>query len=304
MSNQETNTRIARAMPGLGRRRILWSFMDANHIRQVAPEVGATFDPSEREAFLQKHAAAAQRAADLPPRSLIPQHPAILDEHEQSWIEKVSQTPLFRQVFGMQRLSFGKLPIESLTTYQPFLDPLHVPVPETDREILEWCLPLDFQTSGAVGAAPGRDGLPRVILSTDDPGSQLAVDVGPDGVKLALRPRANWVQVVAVEGRYVLRNGYHRAVALAAAGATHIAAIIVEAPALEMVVPPEPCWFAAQYLRSTGRPPFVGDFLEPDLTLEFDRVRQRRVVEVRLDVAEFMVPLERVDAAQPRTATR
>jgi len=49
-------------------------------------------------------------------------------------------------------------------------------------------------------------------------------------VKIEVGDVSNLVQVAHFNGRYYLRNGYHRAYAFAKAGVTHIPAVVLEMP--------------------------------------------------------------------------
>jgi hypothetical protein len=89
----------------------------------------------------------------------------------------------------------------------------------------------------------------------------------------------------------VVRNGYHRIAALTAAGHDEIPAVIIEASKLAAIVPPEAVFWNAGYLQSLGRPPLVVDFLSPSVTLEIPHAAHRRLIEIRLDIAELQLPV-------------
>ncbi len=128
-----------------------------------------------------------------------------------------------------------------------------------------------------------------MVFTTEDPSSLFAVSATPNGAQLSLAPRGNWVQVVVVENRLVVRNGYHRIATLAARGCETVPAIVSFASKLSEVVPPGPGWFNPDYLLRLARPPLVTDFLNPALCADVRQPTPKRLFEVRIAVSEIPI---------------
>jgi hypothetical protein len=102
---------------------------------------------------------------------------------------------------------------------------------------------------------------------------------------------ANFLNAIESDGRLVLHNGYHRAVALRALRLTHAPCVlqtVTRRDELQLVaartVAEEPAfWFRA------ARPPLLRDFFDPALRKALRVRRARRVVEVEFEVREHDV---------------
>lgn len=78
------------------------------------------------------------------------------------------------------------------------------------------------------------------------------------------------MQVAEYQGRWILRDGYHRAVELLARGVHHVPVLLRTVAALDDLFPPE---LRAQGLLPEaawlgGRPPLLRDYLDPALSIE------------------------------------
>ncbi len=94
------------------------------------------------------------------------------------------------------------------------------------------------------------------------------------------QPGINLVQVGRLGDRLVLINGHHRAYALARAGATHVPCIAYEIDDLE-VVGVSAGGHTDAGIRSR-RPPRLGHFLDPEISVLVQLRRSTRVVTVRI----------------------
>jgi len=90
------------------------------------------------------------------------------------------------------------------------------------------------------------------------------------------------MNVVAFNGRYMLSNGYHRAVALLRAGHERIPVILVEAPALELTPTARNGMFSPQIVFGQ-KPPRIADFNTP-AAAEFTSRRMRLLFSVHAEV--------------------
>ncbi|TGN61608.1 hypothetical protein E4L95_09710 [Paracoccus liaowanqingii] len=102
---------------------------------------------------------------------------------------------------------------------------------------------------------------------------------------------SNFLTVIRSDDRMVLHNGYHRAVAMRAAGITHAPCVIqtvtrrdeLEVAAAQPVVD-DPAF----YFRS-ARPPVLKDFFDPKIRTILRARRTQKHVEVNFEVKEYTV---------------
>jgi hypothetical protein len=96
-----------------------------------------------------------------------------------------------------------------------------------------------------------------------------------------------WIQVVAFQGRHVLRDGYHRAVGLLRAGINEVPVARVEGIELaDLAI--RPGFFPADLVLGP-QPPLVVDFLDDALSRAGTARSQVKIIRIRAD--EFVVPL-------------
>ena len=100
---------------------------------------------------------------------------------------------------------------------------------------------------------------------------------------------SNFLTAIQSDDRVILHNGYHRAVALRAAGYTHAPCIIQTATRrdeLDLLAAPAVVDDPAFYLRAR-RPPLLKDFFDPRIRTVLDVHAVERVVEVSFEVTEI-----------------
>lgn len=78
----------------------------------------------------------------------------------------------------------------------------------------------------------------------DDPEGDALVGTSPDvppqrmqAITFFVSLGTSYVQIARYQGRYFLRDGYHRAVALLRAGTTLVPAVVIDAPTFQYIVP-------------------------------------------------------------------
>jgi hypothetical protein len=128
------------------------------------------------------------------------------------------------------------------------------------------------QVNEAVMATP--DGVPgRKLLAVTFP-----IDIGATG--------ASYLQVAHYQGRYFLRDGYHRAAGLLRSGIRVAPAVLVEAPSYEFVIASVPGLFAYEVAFS-DQPPLLTDFWNGSVAAEAFQPTIRKIVRVHAE--EFVV---------------
>jgi len=163
----------------------------------------------------------------------------------QAHLDAVTQNPQFaRTVAGFNAASFGLVEIDPLIAFQVHLSVERgnerAPTDTSIGAMLDLCLPaspMDVKADWTVGGGPlvGNVTLmsDSLNLTTLGPPSippngavDSAAEIGP-----ILGVASDLVHVFEVQGRFYLRNGYHRAWAIRRAGETHMPALILQANA-------------------------------------------------------------------------
>ncbi len=105
-------------------------------------------------------------------------------------------------------------------------------------------------------------------------------------VMFLIDPGMSYLQVAHYNGRYFLRDGYHRAAGLLRAGITVAPAILVEAPSYEFVIASVPGLFGYEVAFS-DQPPLLTDFWDDAVAADAFQPTIRKVVRIQAD--EFVV---------------
>lgn len=108
-----------------------------------------------------------------------------------------------------------------------------------------------------------------VTLQSSNPNLHLRVQRDP-AAPVAVHAGSPFFEVAQYAGRWFLRDGYHRAYHLLQAGVCQLPAVIVRARTLEELGAIHP-WFFPEVVLLSERPPFISDFLDERLTIEYDR---------------------------------
>lgn len=171
------------------------------------------------------------------------------------------------------------------------LDGLHqrvTGITKDSPELLDLCLPAQ-QRPTPVEAIQDLDGR-SVTFSSPNPNLRFQgyhVNFGPGGgtVTFIVRVVSSYVTVVELGDRFFLRDGYHRAVALAAAGVTVVPAVVVTGSSYSDVAM-TPGMLGPQVALG-DHPPMLVDFLDAQVSDTSTRRRTRKVT--RLSASEFAV---------------
>ena len=147
-----------------------------------------------------------------------------------------------------QGVRFAMLNLKNVVACQPRVDWDHVerladqvPAVGDEEALLRFCLPLQQEVvvpPAHVTFNPATNTFGSIVDSPDvrvcgpmqgeQPGTRRGI------VGFSIGPGLHQMSVVSFNGRHMLNNGYHRAVALARAGHEAVPVIFVEVPALEM----------------------------------------------------------------------
>jgi hypothetical protein len=193
-------------------------------------------------------------------------------------------------------LQFAYVEVGKLVACQPRVDWDHIErlaaqVPEVgnDDELLRFCLPLQRD-----GVAPQVQATFNPVTNTfgcivDNPDVRICgpaqggqAGTGRALVGFTIGPGLHQMSVKMFNGRYMLNNGYHRAVALARAGHDRIPVILTEAPALDLTPTARNGMFSPQIVFGP-KPPRIADFMAP-AAVDFTSRRMRLLFSVHAEV--------------------
>jgi hypothetical protein len=105
------------------------------------------------------------------------------------------------------------------------------------------------------------------------------------GITFFINMGTSYVQVARYQGRYFLRDGYHRTVGLLRAHVTKVPAVVINAPSFQYIAP-QPGLFDHEVAFS-DRPPLLTDFLDDTVSVEGSQPTIRKVVRARAE--QFVV---------------
>lgn len=186
------------------------------------------------------------------------------------YLEQVKTNPRFGETIGDGSInySFQLVEVDPLLAFQFYISLDHVPqisAEPTLEEMLHLCLPTDVKDASLNANSPSRD---VVVLSSRDLNIRLyrKPRLVPDPQQkllgflgLFVGIGSPLVQVAKFEGRYYLKNGYHRVYALRKAGAVYIPCILLDAKSEADIGLTEPGYLPMSVLKSNN-PPTIGHF--------------------------------------------
>jgi hypothetical protein len=220
--------------------------------------------------------------------------------------------PLFQNAFSLVPTDVGMVELDRLVVYQKRVNLAYVealkrrlgPSPG-DEAIFRTCLPFDHPQPPVrwlrahrnvyVFVSPSNDLRflgpmslePAQVVGYPPPGAVARV------LGLAVGFGSNFLNAIHVEGRLVLNNGSHRAVALHALGVTRVPCVIQHAASREdlaLISSSDLARAPDQYLRHP-RPSLLKDYLDPRLGAIIRVPRRARQVRVKIDIEETDVPV-------------
>ena len=212
-----------------------------------------------------------------PPQRPLPSTPTLqpLSAQDKAAFARLLTRPDLAPEFAGLAWSLQFVDLRTLIAFQRrlALDPTH-PIPPL-ASLMDLCFP------------------PPRLTTHNRPNPNTLRSANPD---LQLRPSPNGFTLIAgspfvevtLEGtRAYLRDGYHRAYHLLQAGIHIIPAVVVQVNHPSEICPADPCFFPLDVLLGPT-PPLVTDFLNPTLTLLYQRPRLVKTIHVT--ITESMEP--------------
>jgi hypothetical protein len=171
------------------------------------------------------------------------------------------------------------------------------PVVADPALLTEFCLP-DKRSDAPIGifTDPDKRGFaissinPNLrIVGTNVSAADLSTPGGPvevQAVTFLVNFGSSFVNVARSEGRYFLRDGYHRAAALLRAGISRVPCVVFDADPMSEPLVPGTDIFSGE-IRFGDRPPLLTDFFDPTVSDEIAQPATRKVLRIRGE--EFFV---------------
>jgi hypothetical protein len=122
----------------------------------------------------------------------------------------------------------------------------------------------------------------ELLLQSENPNLQIRTSIECNRHPFQLHGGSPFFEVAEFEGRWFLRDGYHRAYRLLRAGVMHSPAVIIKARTLGELGPVQP-WFFSKETLFSKTPPLVTDFLHDDLTIDYTRPRLLKTLRVIIE---------------------
>lgn len=233
-----------------------------------------------------------------------------LDPSLRSLAEEVQAHPYFQRSFDTLPTHFGMVDLAHLIVDQQhvtrtFVDAIGArigaqPNPET---LFRLCLPLDAPQALVQARKVGSRRFVFRSPSTDlrfhepallAPGQANGYDsfgalAGIVGLVVGFS--SNFLNVVRVGERVLLANGYHRAVAMHAAGITHAPCVVQTASRVDelQVCVKSRIADQAEFYFESARPPLLKDFFDPRIRKLLPVRRRVRQIEVSFEIRDYLV---------------
>lgn len=267
-----------------------------NEQEAVQQLLGHNPTPQDDLAAIRQTITAARGAVQARPETRIG---SPLTEGDRALVEQVAGRPQVQASFPDVPWRIEWVDLRKVLSVQKLIttDGLDVRVSnaaDSDAALVELCLPAE-QPVPPLGAFVDHDGL-GVTISSLNPNlravtSQVAdalVAPGPglppqkmSAITFLVNLGTSYLQVAHYQGRYFLRDGYHRAAGLLRAGISHVPAVVIEAPSFQYVAP-TPGLFDHEVAFGL-RPPGLADFWDDTVASDALQPAMRKVVRIRAE---------------------
>ena len=276
---------------------MLWAFIDRPTFPGFLNSV-TRLTPQEVEELIPKWALAAEVRSTLSPlpRPVLPSSP--IDPPVREYVESFEQTPIFqalRQQF--KKATFAYVPCDMLVNPlvfidNEFLDNIKPELQSTEPiDVVKFALPTQISAEVKAVTDPSMHNVYFVTnlkTLTVGPAQILQTPVGTE-VKFLINSNLSITLVSALQDRFIIRNGIHRAFLLARLGIKNIPCILVEEESLPNLVTSAYPSFTPVTLMQP-RPPLLVDLFNDKLSIEVPLLRTNKVI--RILAEESILPVD------------
>ena len=236
---------------------VLAGFMDDSHFRAFAQEYLATLPEVEQAALLANVEKARAFVSELGPHENFATEIRPID-----LAQRFATHEHFQAAFGTLPIRFSWIRPEHVVAVQAFVNSQEEEVPTTEVELIDFALPVSSEVPVEISFIPPLG--PIYLVSSSPHFAGLGIRMADNRqVIIEPPPHLNLIQVVQLDGRYYLRNGYHRVVGALKAGVPELPALVVDAnqpPDVELPQLGVASFSVLRYVMSLPRPPLVADF--------------------------------------------
>jgi hypothetical protein len=265
--------------------RILAGFMDPNHFQMLTGDYLASIEPAERDRILREAEDARRIVAGWPQAVL---GPVEVRPVKGPLVDELLADPLVREMYRSFTFDFQFVRADRVIALQSTVSPWHAAVPATEAELLAYCLPHQWEVPAEITCV--QPGGPIQIVSSSPAlrGLKVGLDETGGRVLITPTPHINLMVVQEYNGKYYMRNGYHRAFDLLAAGVLEIPMLVIRVVAEQLAEFGTQSPFNPKYVMGLARPPLLTDFASPAAVQAKVRARRYGLL-VNLDIKPFTV---------------
>lgn len=287
MANDKDDKQVLKARRGQVTRsyesvQILAGFTDDNHFQSLAQESMQNLKKPQRDTLLKNVDKARQHVASQP---VIDLSGVEIRPLEKEAYEKFEKDKTFQTMFSGRPYRFAWINPKKLIALQAFVKTQEEKVPTDPKQLIDFALPSNWSVPAEISFIPPMGPIYVVSSSPQLAGLEVSMDNKNGHVIIKPPSHANLIQVMHLNGRYYLRNGYHRVTGAIAEGIEELPAIVVDAfqPA-DVELPNLGAFgFSAAYFMGSPRPPLVSDFLTPaSVTIEMREKRYGASVNLQI----------------------
>jgi len=280
----------------------LLGFFGESEALDFVKRQGVQLSKAEIARIVERSSAARRYVEKLPQRAEALPQVAEVPSSVERYLEALRQEPTFQEYLaGTTAHRFAMIEVAKLVTFQTvlnqeYLDTLeeHVP-PASDTEgLVKFCLPSRKERTGDIALINLNPETNTFSIATDNLDFRVLGNVQgedpPSGRKFvgfAFGAGLRAMSVAQYEGRYILKNGYHRAYALRKAGHNWIPVLLLQVPSYDLTGANRPGFFPVDLLRGP-KPPILDDFFSP-AAVDIKRFKQKMVMTVHAEVQAIPV---------------
>jgi hypothetical protein len=204
-------------------------------------------------------------------------------------VDAIRSAPAFQHHFGDKEVRFAVVDLQHIVAFQQYID-TQFSDETAGRELdernellgkVKLCLPREFNANLSLGLdqATLTATLSSLSRNLNIVGMQAAQMPGqPMAITFFAALGGNWVQIIEFEGRYFLKNGYHRVWLLHSRGDQSVPAIVTKANRIEDIGAGP--GFFPQALILSERPPLFRHFFDARLAPEVQLKSTMKVITI------------------------
>jgi hypothetical protein len=240
--------------------RVLSGFTDDGHFRNFVQEYLDSLSGDDQRAVLEEADRTRAAARALP---VVPLDDVVVDPLVNDYVKRIQADEDFQMTFRGVRAGFAWVNPEHIVALQVFVKPRADAVAADEAHLMEFALPNNWDVPAELSFIPPLGPIQIVTSSPNIAGVRARLEARAGRIIIEPPPHVNLVLVSHSNGRYYLRNGYHRMYDMLSARLRRVPALVIEATQPTEVELGNLGFggFSAGYVLGLARPPLVSDFL-------------------------------------------